>query len=424
MTSSSSSTLPVPAIPAERSRPFPWPPLLVLSAVVFLSVTSEMMPTGLLPELGASFEVTEAQAGLLVTVFAFTVVLSSTPLALATRRVPRRTLLVIVLVVLALGTAVTALAPAYPVVVAARIVAGAAHGLFWAVVGAYAARLVDPRDLGRAVAVTFAGGTLAFVAGVPLGTALGQLLGWRPSFLLVAVLMAVGAVLVRRVMPHVENSVSEASTREVPTARSSRGIGSVAVLCVAVALAMTGHYAFTTYLVPFATDRMEVVAGDVPPLLFVYGAAGAVGLVIAGTRVVARHPVGALLMALAVVLVSAVVLNLLPAQPLVALPAFVVWGTAFGVLPSLLQTRLLQLADPSIRDTATAVYTASFNAGIGGGALVGSVAFAALGLESTAVVYAIGMLLAIALLSVTAIAAQRTTTSAAAVAPKRPSAEA
>ncbi|MCM6761439.1 MFS transporter [Rathayibacter sp. ZW T2_19] len=402
-----SSTLPVrTSAPAHR---FPWAPLLVLSSVIFLSVTAEMMPTGLLPELGGSLGVSPAQAGLLVTVFAFTVVLSSTPLALVTRRVPRRTLLIAVLVVLTLGTVATALAPSYPLMVAARIVGGAGHGLFWAVVGAYSARLVRPRDLGRAVAVTFAGGTLAFVLGVPLGTALGQLVGWRVSFLIVAGLMAAGTLLVLRVLPSVETPVPDTTTGSIATLRAGRGAGSVAVLCVAVAVAMTGHYAFTTYLVPFATERMGAATGAVSPLLFVYGAAGAVGLVIAGSRVVTRRPVAALLVALTVVLVSAVVLNLVPARPLVALPAFVVWGVAFGVLPSLLQTRLLQVADPLIRDTATAVYTASFNAGIGGGALVGSVVYGAFGLESTAVVYAACFLLAIALLAGAALRARRTT---------------
>lgn len=395
----SSPVLPVRTAPPTARDRFPWPPLLVLSSVIFLSVTAEMMPTGLLPELGASFGVSPAQAGLLVTVFAFTVVLSSTPLALLTRRVPRRTLLLAVLVVLTLGTVATALAPSYPLLIAARIVGGAGHGLFWAVVGAYSARLVRPRDLGRAVAVTFAGGTLAFVLGVPLGTALGQLVGWRVSFLIVAGLMAVGVLLVLRVLPSVETPVPTTTTGSIQALRPGRGVGAVAVLCVAVAVAMTGHYAFTTYLVPFATERMEAPAEAVSPLLFVYGAAGAVGLVIAGTRAVTRRPVAALLLALSVVLVSSVVLNLAPAQPLLALPAFAVWGVAFGVLPSLLQTRLLQVADPLIRDTATAVYTASFNAGIGAGALVGSVVYGAFGLESTAVVYAAGLVLAVALLA-------------------------
>ncbi|WP_230671807.1 MFS transporter [Rathayibacter sp. Leaf248] len=410
----SSPVLPVRTAPPTARDRFPWPPLLVLSSVIFLSVTAEMMPTGLLPELGASFGVSPAQAGLLVTVFAFTVVLSSTPLALLTRRVPRRTLLLAVLVVLTLGTVATALAPSYPLLIAARIVGGAGHGLFWAVVGAYSARLVRPRDLGRAVAVTFAGGTLAFVLGVPLGTALGQLVGWRVSFLIVAGLMAVGVLLVLRVLPSVETPVPTTTTGSIQALRPGRGVGAVAVLCVAVAVAMTGHYSFTTYLVPFATERMEAPAEAVSPLLFVYGAAGAVGLVIAGTRAVTRRPVAALLLALSVVLVSSVVLNLAPAQPLLALPAFAIWGVAFGVLPSLLQTRLLQVADPLIRDTATAVYTASFNAGIGAGALVGSVVYGAFGLESTAVVYAAGLVLAVALL---AAASWRTRTRVVASAP-------
>src|SRR6478609_11822755 len=115
---------------------FPWVGLIVLAGAVFLSVTSEMIPTGLLPDMSASLGVSEAQIGLLVTVFAFTVVVTSTPLTALTKRWPRHGLLIGILVVLGISNALTAIAPDYAFVVGSRVLGGVPHGMFWWIVGA------------------------------------------------------------------------------------------------------------------------------------------------------------------------------------------------------------------------------------------------------------------------------------------------
>ncbi|HEU4756977.1 MAG TPA: MFS transporter, partial [Agromyces sp.] len=179
----------------------PWRALVVLASAVFLSITIEMLPTGLLPEMSADLGVGEPLVGLLVSVFAFTVVVTSTPLTALTRRLPRRTLLTAVLVVLAASTALSAVVPEYWMLVGVRIVGGVAHGVFWALVGAYPARIVPDAQLGRAVSVVLGGGTIALIAGVPLATALGQAVGWRAAFAVVAALTLLGALVVRAVLP-------------------------------------------------------------------------------------------------------------------------------------------------------------------------------------------------------------------------------
>ncbi|TFD83492.1 MFS transporter, partial [Cryobacterium fucosi] len=201
--------------PGQTPGPFPWVGLIALAAAVFLSVTSEMLPTGLLPDMSRALGVSEAQVGLLVSWFAFTVVLTSTSLAHLTRRLPRHGLIVLVLVVLAVSNVLTAIAPNYAFMVGGRILGGMAHGLFWAVVGAYAAHLVPREQIGRAVAITVAGGTLAFVFGVPLATAAGHLLGWRLSFVALAGLMLVGAVVVWRFLPRVSHYGARRTAAEV-----------------------------------------------------------------------------------------------------------------------------------------------------------------------------------------------------------------
>lgn len=373
----------------------PWPGLIALAAAVFLSITNELLPTGLLPEMGHGLGVPEAFIGLTVSVFAFTVVVTSAPLVAMTARVPRRALLVAVLVVLAASTALSALAPEYWLLIAARIVGGVAHGVFWALVAASAARLVPERLIGRAVAVVLGGGTLALVAGVPAATVLGQAIGWRAAFGVVAALTLLGAIVVRLVLPADRAGASPTAARY---RASDAGFWQVLLVCAVTAVTMLGQYAVYTYVAPLITDLIGLDAGAVGPLLFVYGAAGAVGLAIAGSPL-ARRPTRTMIWSMGIAAVALAVLAL-DLHEWVSIGAFAVWGLAFGAIPPLLQTRLLQAAPASHRDAASALYTTAFNVGIGGGALIGSVLFGALGVVALPWLYAAVLVVAAAVVAV------------------------
>lgn len=390
-------TSPIAIVPTGvAGRPFPWGGLLVLASAVFLSVTAEMLPTGLLPEMSAELGVGESQIGLLVSVFAFAVVLTSIPLSRLTRSVSRHRLIVLVLIVVSLSSAVTAIAPSFEILVGARIVGGMAHGLFWAVMGAYSGYLVPKEQLGRAVAITTGGGTLAFVLGVPLGTVLGQAIGWRSAFGAIAVLCIVGAALMLWLLPRVERPAkSDAPPERHPSGRRKLDatVPAVALLCLLAAVIMIGHYAFYTFIAPYLIGELGVRSGDVGLLLAIYGIAGAGGLLLAGT-VFGRHPTLGVVIGVAVTAITVTVMALFAANPMIAIPAFVLWGLVFGTLPPLLGARLLHVASVDIRDTASAFYSTSFNVGIGGGALVGAALLDGLGLTSLPVAYLITLALA------------------------------
>ncbi|TFC85061.1 MFS transporter [Cryobacterium sinapicolor] len=406
-----------PESPLAAARPFPWVGLLALAAAVFLSVTSEMLPTGLLPDMSRTLGVTEGQVGLLVSWFAFTVVLTSTSLAHLTRRLPRHGLIVFVLVVLAISNVLTAIAPNYAFMVGGRIIGGMAHGLFWAVVGAYTAHLVPREQIGRAVAITVSGGTLAFVFGVPIATAAGHLLGWRLSFLALAALMMVGAIVVWRFLPPVSHYGARATDAAAATPGRADGAAvvpprrdptmrAVILLSTITGLTMVGHYTFYTYIAPFLIDEMGVDSAAVAPLLFAYGIAGAVGLVLSGTVFGPRPQLG-LVIGIAVSALSVTVLALFAATLPVAVTAFVLWGLAFGMLPPLLQTRLLRTASLRIRDTASAIYTTAFNAGIGGGALLGAALLSSAGMQAVPLAYVGILMLAFVLVIVSDVVVRR-----------------
>ena len=367
-----------------RAPRLPWPGLLMLAAGVFLSITIEMLPTGLLPEMSEGLGVAEPFIGLLVSVFAFTVVVTSTPLTALTSRMPRHGLLVAVLAILGLTTLASAFVPEYWMLIAVRVVGGLAHGVFWAIVASYAARLVPADQIGRAVSVTLGGGTLALVAGVPATTVLGQSIGWRPVFAIVAGLTLAGALAVWRFLPRV---AAEAGGTAARIRRGDAALGSVLLVCGITAATMLGQYAVFTYVAPLITDVVGLEPGAVGPLLFVYGVTGAVGLVVAGSPL-ANRPTVAIVVAMAVAAAALAVLGL-GAGVVASLVAFAVWGLAFGAIPPLLQTRLLQSAPARQRDAASALYTTAFNVGIGGGALIGAVLFERIGVQSLPFVYAV-----------------------------------
>lgn len=366
---------------SSKKTPFPLVGLIVLAGAIFASVTSEFLPTGLLPDMARDLHVSVSQVGLLVSIFAGTVVVSTTPLAALTRRYSRKALVVVVLLVNASAGIIAAIAPSYEVLVGARVLGGLAHGLFWAVVGAYATHLVPKRQIGRAIAITSAGGTVAFVLGVPIGTALGHALGWRLAFASIAVVMIVLTVMVVRFLPAVDHRVSLATGEIALPARRDRTMPAVIVVCLIIVVVASGHNLFYTYIAPWLIGETGFSESAVAPLLFLYGGAGAVGLALAGI-LADRAPRSGLLFLIIGISLPVAVLAVFPHIPGVVIGALAVWGAVFGGIPALLQTRMMHTASANVRDLAAAFFTTSFNLAIGGGALLGGILLDQFGLGS------------------------------------------
>lgn len=383
----------------QPDRPFPWLGLITLATAIFVCVTSEFLPTGLLPQIAADLDVTEAQVGLLITIFAGTVVVTTAPLAALTRRFDRKHLVIVVLILFALANVAAALAPSYAWLVAARVLGGVSHGLFWAVVGAYAGYLVPKHQIARAVAVTSAGGTTAFVLGVPAGTALGTAVGWRASFFVIAGVVAVLLLMIVKFLPAVDHRQTLATGEIALPARRDATFPGVLFICLLVLIVVGGQNIFYTYIAPFLIGSVGFAEESVGALLFVYGGAGAVGLVLAGV-VGSRYPRGGLYVMLLVVIGAVLVIGSSAGIPVVVIVCLVIWGAAFGGIPALLQTRLLHTASPRVRDVGAALLTTAFNIGIGGGAAIGGALFDVIPVPSLAFVQAGVIALGVVLLVV------------------------
>ncbi len=386
---------------AQQSKAFPVVPLLVLALSIFVNISIEMLPMGLVLPMSRDLGVSESAIGLLVSVFAFTVVVSSTTLIRLTRRVPRHALVVAVLLIFTASCLATAIVPTYEWIVAMRIVGGLAHGVFWTVVGAYAAYLVPPERLGRAVAITSAGGSLAFVLGLPLSTLLGQAVGWRWAFAVFGVACLLAALAVWRLLPPVDHlkdvATTETGSLAVPVDHPRVSMRGMVVAVVSTTLAMTGQYAFYTFIAPFLVQHAQLPEAWLSPALLAYGIMGAVAVLLL-TIWLGGRPLAGVVACMVVMLVTMVVLAVSTVLPL-TFAAVLVWGLAMGALPPLLQTRLLEATPERLLQPAMAWYTTGFNTGIGGGALLGALAFEAWGPGSLPWVLFVGIAVSLVLIA-------------------------
>lgn len=342
----------------------PAAPLLALAIGVFVALTAEVLPVGVLSRVAADLGVGVGAAGLLVSAYAVVVMVGSIPLSWVLARWPRR----LVLCGLLLGYAVTsagfAAAPSYPVALAVRLVAGLVHAGFFASVFSAVADVSPPARRGRATALVTLGVTGGLALGVPGGAALAALVGWRGAFGVLAGAFVVMAVVVLRVLP--APSVAPAPDPATgPTPRTARARAVLPVGALVVALTL-GHYLPYTYI-DLLLERGHIALAATAPVLFAYGLGAAVGSLLAGTRA-DTAPRRALVVAVVALLVGLLLLATGPSAPVTALAAFV-WGAGLGGLTPLLQTIALQAASA---DLASALVNAAFNAGIAGGALLGA----------------------------------------------------
>jgi DHA1 family inner membrane transport protein len=365
---------------------FPLFSLLVISGAIFVSVSSEFLPTGLLPDMSGTLRVSESKIGLLVTIFAFTVAITTIPLTRLTQRFDRKKLMVVLLGVVALGNVLSGLAPTYEFLVGARILGGLAHGLFWAVTGPYASRLVTRKQLVRALSITNAGGTAAFILGVPLGTALGHVAGWQFAFFVMGGVVLVFTALVVLFLPPVEHRHT-LSTGEIGIpGYKDKTIPAVVAACILCIVLMLGQNVFSTYIAPWLIGPAGFEPAAVGPLLFVSGAAGAVGLFLSG-YFGDKYPRATFALLVGVVGVAVLFMYFFSSVQPAVIALYATYGVAFGGLPSLLHGRVLGVASPRIRDLASASLTVSFNLAIGGGALLGGVLLDAFGVQILPLAY-------------------------------------
>ncbi|MFC9460904.1 MFS transporter [Streptomyces sp. NPDC056983] len=251
----------------------------VLALGTFLMGTTEFVVAGLLPEIAGDVQVSVAQAGLLITVFAVGMIVGAPLMAMLTLRLPRRLTLILALGVFAAGHVIVAVGSSFSVLLAARFLTALATGAFWAVANVVAARAAGPASSSRALGVVGAGAMLANVVGVPLGAFAGQVMGWRGPFWALAALGAAAMVLIARHVPHDEASHTSVSIRSELTAVRSGRMWLVLAACATTTGGVLSTY---SYISPLLTDRAGLASGLVPLVLVGFGVGALAGFLVGG----------------------------------------------------------------------------------------------------------------------------------------------
>lgn len=348
---------------AAASERLPLGALLALAMAGFITILTEALPAGLLPQMAHGLGVSEAWIGQTVTVYAIGSLLAAIPLTSATQSVHRRPLLLAAIAGFAVANTVTTFSSSYTLTLLARFLAGVSAGLLWALLAGYAARMVPVHQQGKAIAIAMVGTPLALSLGVPAGTLFGNLLGWRICFGTMSLLALALMLWVRFKVP---DFAGQSTSRQLPLRQVFSIAGVRPVLFVVLGFVLA-HNILYTYIAPFLAaagmgERTDLV-------LLVFGMTSLLGIWIVGV-LVDQH-LRALTLASTVLFgAAALALGLASETPLVVYAAVAVWGIAFGGAATLFQTALAKTAGDAA-DVAQSMLVTAWNTAIAGGGIIG-----------------------------------------------------
>ncbi|WP_100633821.1 MFS transporter [Pseudomonas qingdaonensis] len=371
----SQSSCPAQAAAGVEAEPaFPLSGLLALSMAGFIAILTETLPAGLLGHIASGLQVSEAMAGQLVTAYALGSLLAAIPLVTLTQGWRRRRVLMLAVLGFGVFNTVTAVSEHYSLTLAARFMCGVAAGLAWGVIAGYARRMVSVSQQGRAMAVAMIGAPLALSLGVPAGTWLGDLLGWRSTFVLVslATLVLMGWVLLS--VPDFDG-LPAGRRAAIGQVLATPGVSAVLAVIFTWVLA---HNVLYTYIVPFL--QAGGMAGSTGPVLLLFGCAALVGIGVVGA-LIDRHLRRLVLGSLVGFGVASVLLGLATGAPLLVYFSVAMWGLSFGGAGTLLQTASADAAGEGA-DVAQSMIVTVWNLAIAVAGLVGGVLLSHWGVQS------------------------------------------
>ena len=339
--------------------------LLALAMTGFICIVTETLPAGLLPHIADGLGVSAALAGQTVTAYALGSVLAAIPLTIATRGWRRRNVLLLTIAGFLVFNTVTALSSLYWLTLSARFFAGTAAGLAWSLLAGYARRMVRPHQQGRAMAIAMVGTPIALSLGVPLGTSLGGIVGWRSAF---GVMSGLTLVLIAWVLAKVPDYPGQAGHEPMALRKVLTTPGVRPVLATVMAW-MLAHNILYTYVAPFVAQAGLLHRVDV--VLLIFGLAALIGIGITG-RLVERHLRSTVLVSLATFFLVSLTFAWLARVPSIIYVGVAVWGLTFGGAATLLQTALADTAGDGA-DVALSMNVVAWNSVIAGGGVLGGV---------------------------------------------------
>lgn len=339
-----------------ESQQFSWFIFGLMASVTFVGILSELVPSGVLPQMTEGLGVTEAQVGMLVGVYALASAICAIPLVSATLAVNRKTLLLALLAGFAASNIVVAVSSSYAMIVAFRIVGGVCAGVMWPMIAAYGTRLVPENMHGKAVTVIMAGNTLGISIGLPVMTTIGINFGWRTEFMVLGLIVVVIAGLSYVYLPSVAGDKLSKSNSPLAVLRNR----AVLVILLLTFLSVAAHYGIYTYIALLA-ELIEFVGG-IGAAMLIFGIGSVISVVVSAKFIDAY---------LRPLVVSMLALGGLSMAMFLAFrgtfgishTAFFLWGLAFGPLVTMYQTAVIKRVEEAA-DVGTSVQSSVFNLSI------------------------------------------------------------
>lgn len=342
-----------------------WVSVCALAVGAFIFNTTEYIPIALLSDIGQSFDKPATEVGMMITVYAWIVALLSLPLMLMTKNIERRKLLLMLFALFALFHALSFFSWNFNILLVSRIGIALTHAVFWSITASLAVRLAPMGKTNQALGLLSTGTVLAMVLGIPLGRVVGQYFGWQLSFLLIGVCAAGVMLVLAKNLPALP-SKNTGSLSSLPSLFKRRNL---MLLYAMTVLIITAHFTAYSYIEPFVLQVGGFKAEQVTIVLSLYGLAGFAASYLFG-KWFAKSQRLFMLGAVAVILLSALLLLPFASFPYAVYALVFIWGVAIVVVSLGMVSKVLAFASDAT-DVANSIYSGLYNVGIGGGALLG-----------------------------------------------------
>lgn len=335
---------------------FPWPIMILMSSVTFVGILSELMPSGVLPQMMADLNISEVQTGNLVGYYAIASAIFAIPLISMTMRFNRKFLLLILLGGFAISNIIAGLLYDHTIIIFLRIIGGICAGVMWPMIAAYGMRLVDENQHGKAIAVIMAGNTLGISIGMPIMTFIGNEYGWRTEFIGLGVVIIAIALVSIFALPSTPGEKLTKSSSPFALLK----IPAVLLVLLLTLLGVIAHYGVYVYITSLV-DEIQL-AGGIESALLLFGIGSLISVLLA-IKYTDNHLRLLTILMFALLIISMAIFLMFGRTTGMAHFAFLLWGLSFGPLVTLLQAAVSRQVE-SAKDVATSVQSSIFNLAI------------------------------------------------------------
>ncbi|HEY2494421.1 MAG TPA: MFS transporter [Paenibacillus sp.] len=374
-------------------EPFPIS-ILALTVGAFAIGMTEFVIMGLLPNVAEDLNVSISSAGQLITSYALGVAIGAPIMTILTRQIPQKMLLCLLMVLFILGNAISVIAPNYTVLMVVRIITALTHGTFFGVGAVIASNLVRPDKRAGAVSIMMAGLTIANIVGVPLGTFIGQHLGWRASFATIAIIGIVALIGILMFIPHIRQDKPASLGKQITALVQPK----LLLYLLIGALGNASLFTVFTYIAPLLQQVSGFAEHSVTWILVLFGCGVTIGNFVGG-KLADWKLTPSILGIYFVVCIILTIFTFTVHHPIAAVVTIFFWGVAsFSVMPGL-QVRIMSLAQEAPALASTTSHSAG-NLGNATGAFIGGWVITQMGLTSLpwvgAILVGLGLVLGIA----------------------------